>query len=98
MTRLGARGGGRPSFDIHTETFSGEVQEVLPAGNYTYFRMGDGSGGQRWVVIPSASHRDATHLQVRSFGLRHDFHSNRLGRDFDDLYFASVLSTESELP
>lgn len=102
LTRLGARDGGQPSFDVHTETFSGDVQEVLPAGHYTYFRLRDGQAAERWVVVPGTSHRDADQLRVRSFGRRHDFHSNRLGRDFDDLYFVSVLppepDEESKLP
>lgn len=91
-------GGGRPSFDIHTETFEGEVAEVLEAGNYTYFALVDQGGVRRWVVTPGGQYRGATRLRVRSFGRRHGFESERLRRRFDDLYFVSVLEPESPSP
>ena len=68
------------------ESLEGVVAEVLLAGHYTYVRVGDA-----WAVVMGsldASPGEAIHLQVQ--GSQRDFHSRRLDRDFERLYFASV--------
>jgi hypothetical protein len=79
---------GPPSVEAELATFTGTVREVLPAGNYTYLRVHVADGDERWVVVMGDPDRDE--VTVQSFGRRRDFVSRRLGRTFDELYFASL--------
>jgi hypothetical protein len=79
---------GPPAVDGDASTFSGTVREVLPAGRYTYLRVHVADGDERWVVVQGDAQRD--HVTVHSYGRRRDFVSSRLGRTFDELYFASL--------
>ncbi len=70
------------------ERLEGEVRELAPAGHYTYLRVGEPGD---WAVVMGhveVSLGDAISLRVQ--GSQDDFHSRRLGRDFERLYFASV--------
>jgi hypothetical protein len=79
---------GPPAVETEIASFSGTVQEVLPAGRYTYLRVHVADGDERWVVVQGEAERE--HVAVRSYGRRRDFVSSRLGRTFDELYFASL--------
>jgi hypothetical protein len=72
------------------EHFDGTVEEVLPAGSYTYFRLRVAEGDERWVVISGRTDREAKRLAVASFSHHEDFVSKRLDRSFHNLYFAAV--------
>ncbi|MBC8070794.1 MAG: hypothetical protein IAG13_20880 [Deltaproteobacteria bacterium] len=72
------------------ERFGGTVEEVLPAGSYTYFRLRVAEGDERWVVISGAADRDAERLAVATFSHHEDFVSRRLDRSFHNLYFAAI--------
>ena len=75
------------------ERISGTVEEALPAGPYTYFRLRVGEGDDRWVVVSGRDHRDAAHLTVDTHGRQREFVSRRLDRTFDELHFASIAKT-----
>lgn len=72
------------------ERFDGTVEEVLPAGSYTYFRLRVAEGDERWVVISGRADRDAERLAVSTFAHHEDFVSKRLDRSFHNLYFAAI--------
>lgn len=70
--------------------FGGTVEEVLPAGSYTYFRLRVAEGDERWVVISGHADRDAERLVVSTFSHHEEFVSKRLDRSFHNLYFAAI--------
>lgn len=73
--------------------FAGRVVDRLVAGSYTYLEVERPDGGRAWVVTLSSS--DGAKDGIDEVGIvavahaRH-FASKRLGRQFDDLYFAVV--------
>lgn len=90
----GRVGSGRPEFVKQQGAFEGMVEEVLPAGSYTYFSVRLDSGESRWaVVLGGKEQRDSDRLRFKSFGIRHNFPSPRLNREFDEIYFCSLDST-----
>lgn len=63
----------------------GELAERLVAGHYTYVRIGDD-----WaVLLGSVDAEPGDPIAVSVQGAQTDFHSRRLGRDFERLYFAT---------
>src|SRR5688500_10277001 len=70
-------------------TFVGVVDEVLPAGGYTYLRVRT-DAGDRWVATMGPGAAIGSTISVKNMGTRHDFHSRRLGRRFDTLAFGIV--------
>ena len=75
------------------QVLEGRVEDVQVAGHYTYLRIGKDQGRQRWAVVigrPTARVGDALRLKVH--GSKTDFHSRRLNRDFDEVFFARVLA------
>jgi hypothetical protein len=75
-----------PNFELKHEGFSGAVQSMFEAGPYTYFNLRLADGNSRWVVVLDRTHRAAKWLAVNSYGLRRRFKSERLGREFDEVY------------
>lgn len=73
------------------ERFTGEVQERLAAGPYTYLRVAT-AAGPRWVVTMGAAPDGA--VEVRNMGTRHNFHARRIGREFDELVFGIVSAAK----
>ena len=72
--------------DSEIVRLEGSVREVMPAGHYTYLRVEDD-----WAVVMGALEvkaGDPIHLRVQ--GTQRDFHSRRLDRSFERLFFASV--------
>ncbi|WP_394846901.1 hypothetical protein LZC95_05470 [Pendulispora brunnea] len=67
---------------------------MLDAGSYTYFSLRMPDDRERWVVELSRSHRNASWMNVNSYGLRRNFDSPRLNRRFDELYFVSVSDSK----
>ena len=75
------------------ETLAGVVHEVLWAEHYTYVRVGAAGTDGDWAVVMGtldATTGEAITLSVQ--GSQRDFHSRRLNRDFERLFFASVPS------
>ena len=71
------------------DTFAGVVQEAIPAGGYTYLRVAT-QAGDRWVATMGKGAPVGHRVQVKNMGTRHDFHSRRLGRRFEELAFGIV--------
>lgn len=71
-------------------TFGGEVLQRIRTGSYAYMEVRTPSGEQRWVVTLGEGAPEGSQVEVRAFGVRHDFESKRLSRTFDHLIFAIV--------
>lgn len=72
-----------------TETFSGTAQEVLKVSGYTYVAVDTGAG-VRWAVTLQKDIDEGAPVHVRAFGKKSAFESKKLGRTFDELWFAIV--------
>ena len=75
------------------DVLEGEVREVAAAGHYTYLRVGEPGD---WAVVMGkvdVSLGEAISLRVQ--GSQDDFHSRRLGRDFERLFFASLATPKA---
>jgi hypothetical protein len=72
-------------------SFDATVIERVDAGSYGYLRVQrDGNAAPTWVVTMRPSVGVGTRVHVTAFGRARNFDSKRLGRRFDDLYFAAV--------
>lgn len=75
------------------ERFEGRVVERIDAGSYVYLGVERASGERVWVVSLAGSSGAAPGVEsVRVIAIGHAAHftSKRLGRSFDNLYFAVV--------
>lgn len=85
---------GMPAIEAaEIDMLEGRVRELESAGHYTYLRIGDPGD---WAVVMGkvdVSLGDAISLRVQ--GSQDDFHSRRLGRDFERLFFASVANPKA---
>lgn len=70
--------------------FEGIVRERLPAGSYLYLAVEHGDR-LRWIATTGSDAELGTRVRVQSMGVRHDFHSRRLHRSFDELVFGVVV-------
>ena len=76
--------------------FDGHVVERLDAGSYVYLAVDKSPTERVWVVTLASSKGAApgvANVHVVAMGHATHFDSKRLGRSFDDLYFAVVRST-----
>jgi hypothetical protein len=83
-----------PSIEpTEVQVLGGVVHEVLPAAHYTYVRIGaPGTDGDWAVVMGTLDAVTGQAITLSVQGSQHDFHSRRLDRDFERLFFASVPS------
>lgn len=72
-----------------TESFEGNASEVLRVSGYTYVAVDTGAG-VRWAVSLSKEIDEGAHVRVRAFGKKEAFESKKLGRTFDELWFAII--------
>jgi hypothetical protein len=70
--------------------FDGRVVERLEAGSYAYLRVTREGAGDAWVVGVRPRARVGDRVHVDAMGRAEGFKSKRLGRRFDELWFASV--------
>jgi hypothetical protein len=73
--------------------FDARVVERQRAGSYTYLLVERSTGQRSWVVTLSASsgaQPSAQRVKITAMGYASHFHSKRLARNFDGLYFAVV--------
>ncbi|MBV1856931.1 MAG: hypothetical protein KUG77_00875 [Nannocystaceae bacterium] len=85
---------GMPPVDkAEIEALRGEIVELAPAGHYTYLRVGD--PGDWAVVLGQLDVELGDSIDLRVQGSKDDFHSHRLGRDFERLFFASVATAST---
>ncbi len=79
--------GSAPAMEAtEVQSLHGVVREVLAAGHYTYVRV-----DTQWaVVFGEVSAVPGHEITLRVQGSQDDFHSRRLDRDFERLFFAST--------
>jgi hypothetical protein len=68
----------------------GTVDERLAAGPYVYLRLRESDGSEAWLVSLKATTPKQDHVRALVLGQAHHFHSARLQRDFEPLFFAAV--------
>ena len=73
---------------------TGTVQEAMSSGGYTYLKVKTGSGDV-WVAVPQAKVKKGAKVEVALQMLMENFESPTLGRKFDRLAFATLVSGES---
>jgi hypothetical protein len=81
-----------PKFD--GTPFRGEVLESINAGPYTYLRL-QTKDGEVWAAIMQTTMPKGTNVQLHDPMLMTNFESKALGKTFDEIVFASAVSTES---
>ena len=74
--------------------FQGEVLESINAGSYTYLRLKT-KDGEVWAATSLSSFAKGSHVQLHDPALMTNFESKALGRKFDEIVFASAISTDS---
>jgi hypothetical protein len=74
--------------------FLGEVMESVNAGSYTYLRLKT-RDGEVWAATMQSNYPKGTKLQLHDPMLMTNFESRALNRTFDEIVFASAVSTET---
>lgn len=74
--------------------FQGEVLEAVNAGSYTYLRLKT-KGGEVWAATMLSNLAKGAKVQLHDPMLMTNFESKAMGRTFDEIVFASAVSTES---
>lgn len=74
--------------------FLGEVLESVNAGSYTYLRLKT-EGGEVWAATMLTNFTKGTKVQLHDPVLMTNFESKAMGRTFDEIVFASAVSTET---
>lgn len=73
--------------------FQGEVLESVNAGSYTYMRLKT-KDGEVWAATMLTNMPKGTKVQLHDPMLMTNFESKAMGRTFDEIVFASAISTE----
>lgn len=73
--------------------FQGEVLESMNAGSYTYLRLKT-RDGEVWAATMLTSMPNGTKVELHDPMLMTNFESKAMGRTFDEIVFASAVSTE----
>jgi hypothetical protein len=79
---------------IDGSPFLGEVLESVNAGSYTYLRLKT-KDGEVWAATMRSNFAKGTRVQLHDPMLMTDFESKAMGRTFDEIVFASAVSTET---
>jgi len=74
--------------------FLGEVLESVNAGSYTYLRL-QTKDGEVWAATTQASYPKGTKVQLHDPMLMTNFQSRALNKTFDEIVFASAVSTDT---
>jgi hypothetical protein len=74
--------------------FQGEVLEAINAGTYTYMRLKT-KDGEVWAATMLSNFPKGTKVQLHDPMLMTNFTSKALGRTFDEIVFASAISTDT---
>ena len=74
--------------------FFGEVMESINAGSYTYLRLKT-KDGEVWAATMQSNYPKGTRLQLHDPMLMTNFESRALNKTFDEIVFASAVSTEN---
>ena len=81
-----------PKFD--GTPYRGEVLESLNAGSYTYLRLKT-KDGEIWAATMQGNYPKGTNVQLHDPALMTNFESRALNKTFDEIVFASAVSTET---
>jgi len=73
-------------------TVPARVLERVAAGSYLYVRL-EAGGREHWLATLRATAPDATLVRATVFARADRFHSARLRRDFDGLWFGVLRPT-----
>jgi hypothetical protein len=74
--------------------FQGEVLEAVNAGSYTYLRLKT-KDGEVWAATMLSSFAKGAKVQLHDPMLMTNFESKAMGRTFEEIVFASAVSTEA---
>ena len=74
--------------------FQGEVLEAINAGSYTYLRLKT-KDGEVWAATMLSSFAKGAKVQLHDPMLMTNFESKAMGRTFQEIVFASAVSTET---
>jgi hypothetical protein len=74
--------------------FQGEVLESVNAGSYTYMRLKT-KDGEVWAATMLSNYPKGMKVQLHDPMLMTNFESRALNRTFDEIVFASAVSTEN---
>jgi sporulation protein YlmC with PRC-barrel domain len=74
--------------------FLGEVMESINAGSYTYLRLKT-KDGEVWAATMQSNYPKGTKVQLHDPMLMTNFESRALNKTFDEIVFASAVSTET---
>lgn len=74
--------------------FRGEVVESINAGSYTYLRLKT-KDGEVWAATTLSNFSKGTNVQLHDPMLMTNFESKAMGRKFDEIVFASAISTDT---
>jgi hypothetical protein len=74
--------------------FQGEVLESVNAGSYTYMRLKT-KDGEVWAATMLSTIAKGSKVQLHDPMLMTNFESRAMGRTFDEIVFASAVSTET---
>ncbi len=91
----GATAGGAAPTAVRTAT--GVVTETMDAADYTYVRLDTGTE-QIWAATSKTKVKVGDRLAVPLETPMRNFHSEKLGRDFPLIYFASAVSRGDASP
>lgn len=80
---------------VHGAPFVGVVEEVLPAGGYTYLRLRAAETAV-WTVSLKFDVVEGDRVRVRPFVERTDFVSKKTGRTFPRLLFVTARLEEGD--
>jgi hypothetical protein len=81
-----------PKFD--GTPYRGEVLESFDAGSYTYLRL-QTKDGEVWAATMQGNFPKGTSVQLHDPTLMTKFESRALNKTFDEIVFASAVSTET---
>lgn len=81
--------------DRLSESFAGTAREVVHVSGYTYVAVDVGEGRIRWAVCLAREIEEGARVRVRAFGKKSAFESKKLGRTFDELWFAIVTEEKA---
>ena len=74
--------------------FQGEVLESINAGSYSYLRLKT-KDGEVWAATMLSNYPKGTKVQLHDPMLMTNFESRALNKTFDEIVFASAVSTET---
>ncbi len=73
------------------DAIAGAVQEVIPAGSYTYVRVKPTTGDEVWAAVTGTGPAIGATVTVSTSLPMRDFHSDTLDRTFPLVYFVQSL-------